>query len=265
MSFAYEDGREIRQREWAMPASVIKEALRMYTSGSSYYSLDVTLDYRSISDASQLGLPKQWLQRFNNLSADYRKVLYIEQIVPSTQAFEKLKTGDILLAINGDLVSDLFQAELKSQKAELELTVLRSGTVIELTLQPSQLSALGTQRLISWAGALIQEKHVEIGYSKGVDFDGVYIADTAPGSPALWDGLYRNRMISAVDGEAVNDLDDFLTHIKKKKQDEITRLSLISMSGRKSLVTLQPEYHFWPTFEINKSASGWQRIEHDTK
>ena len=27
MSFAYEEGREIRQREWAMPASVIAEAL----------------------------------------------------------------------------------------------------------------------------------------------------------------------------------------------------------------------------------------------
>ncbi len=263
MSFAYEDGREIRQREWAMPAPVIKEALRMYTSGGDYFSLDVTLDYRSISDASQLGLPKPWLQQFNDLPADYRKVLYIEQIVPSTQAFEKLKTGDILLAINGELVSDLFQAELNSQKPELEITVLRGGNVIELVLQPSQLSARGTQRVISWAGALFQEKHLEIGYSKGVDFDGVYIADTAPGSPALWDGLYRNRMVSAVDGEAVTDLDDFLTHIKKKKQDEITRLSLISMSGRKSLITLQPEYHFWPTFEIKKAASGWQRIEHD--
>ncbi len=264
MSFAYEDGREIHQREWAMPAAVIKEALRMYTSNSSYYSLDVLLDYRSISDAAQLGLPEEWLTRFNDLDSDLRKVLYIEQVVPSTQAFEKLQTGDILLAIDGELVSDLFKAEVISQQAEVKLSLLRGGNIIDVMLEPSPLSGLGTQRLISWAGALFQEKHVEIGFSKGVDFSGVYIADTAPGSPALWDGLYRNRMVSAVDGEPVESLDDMLAQIMKKKQDEITRLSLISMSGRKSVMTLQPEYHFWPTFEIRRDASGWQRIEHST-
>ncbi|MEE9333373.1 MAG: trypsin-like peptidase domain-containing protein [Granulosicoccaceae bacterium] len=263
MSFAYEDGREIHQREWAMPAAVIKEALRMYTSGSSYYSLDVMLDYRSISEAAQLGLPEEWITRFNDLDSDFRKVLYIEQVVPSTQAFEKLQTGDILLAINGELVSDLFRVELNSQQTQIQLSLLRGGKIIELTLEPSALNALGTQRLISWAGALFQEKHLEIGFSKGVDFSGVYIADTAPGSPALWDGLYRNRMVSAVDGEPVESLDDMLVQIMKKKQDEITRLSLISMSGRKSVMTLQPEYHFWPTFEIRRDAAGWQRIEHN--
>jgi len=71
-------------------------------------------------------------------------------------------------------------------------------------------------------------------------------------------------MVSAVDGEPVESLDDMLEQILKKKQDEITRLSLISMSGRKSVMTLQPEYHFWPTFEIRRDASGWQRIEHST-
>jgi len=265
MSFAYEDGREIHQREWAMPAAVIKEALRMYTSGSRYYSLDALLDYRSIANAAQLGLPEEWIERFNALGSDYRKVLYIEQVVPSTPAFEKLQTGDYLLAINDELVSDLFNVELISQQATLKLTLLRDGGIVEVKLDPSQLDTLGTQRLISWAGALFQEKHVEIGFSKGVDFSGVYIADTIHGSPALWDGLYRNRMVSAVDGEPVESLDDMLELIVQKQQDEITRLSLVSMSGRKSVITLQPEYHFWPTFEIRRDASGWQRIEHNTK
>jgi len=143
MSFAYEDGREIHQREWAMPAAVIKEALRMYTSGSSYYSLDVLLDYRSIADAAQLGLPEEWITRFNDLDAELRKVLFIEQVVPSTQAFEKLQTGDILLAIDGELVSDLFKAEITSQQAQIQLSILRDGKIIELMLEPSALSANG--------------------------------------------------------------------------------------------------------------------------
>ena len=102
----------------------------------------------------------------------------------------------------------------------------------------------------------------DIGFQKGVDFPGVYIADTVDGSPALWDELYRNRFIVAIDGEPINNLDEFLSAVLTKEQDQITRLTTISISGRKSIVTVQPEYNFWPTFEITNKAAGWQRIDY---
>ena len=104
-----------------------------------------------------------------------------------------------------------------------------------------------------------QEAMDTIGYFKSVDFPGVYIADTIQGSPALWDQLYRNRFVTAVDGEVVNDLNDLLRLLGRKQQDEITRLSVVSISGRKSIVTVQPEYNYWPTFEIRHNAEGWYR------
>jgi len=121
---------------------------------------------------------------------------------------------------------------------------------------------VGTQRLVSWSGAHFQEPHQEIGYMKGVHFPGVYVAGTEQGSPALWDGLYRNRFVTHIDGEPVENLDDFVELIGKKEQDAVTRLSLISISGRKSIVTVSPEYNFWPTFEIKRTADGWQRVNY---
>jgi len=260
MSFAYEEGREIKQNEWAMPASVILETLRMYQSNSPFYSLDVHLNYRSISHARQLGLPQEWLDRYIELSSNRRKVLYIDQVVPNTDAAEKLQPGDVLLAIEEELVTELLAAELVSQKSEVGLTLLRAGRVIDVQLTPSRLNGVGTQRLVSWAGAHFQDPHQEIGYLKGVHFPGVYIAETEQGSPALWDGLYRNRFVTHVDGEPVEDLDGFLALIGKKAQDSDTRLSLISISGRKSIVTVSPEYNFWPTYEVKHTAEGWQRV-----
>jgi len=260
MSFAYEEGRDIKQNEWAMPASVILETLRMYQSGSPFYSLDVQLNYRSISSARQLGLPQDWLDRYIDLPSDRRKVLYIAQVVPATDAEKKLQPGDVLLAIEDELVTDLLTAEVMSQQSNVKLTLLRAGVVIDVQLTPSTLSGIGTQRLVSWAGAHFQKPHQEIGYLKGVHFPGVYIAETEQGSPALWDGLYRNRFVTHVDGEVVEDLDGFLALIEKKSQDTDTRLSLISISGRKSIVTVSPEYNFWPTYEIKHTADGWQRV-----
>ena len=262
MSFAFEEGREIKQHEWAMPASVILATLRMYQTNSPYHSLDVRLVYRTMSQARQLGLPREWLNRYNELPSSNRKVLYIEQVVPNTDAKKHLLSGDILLAIEGELVADLLTAEMISQKDEITVTLLRNGQVIDVDVKPSSLNGIGTQRVVSWAGAQFQEPHEEIGYLKGVHFPGVYIADTEQGSPALWDGLYRNRFVTHVDGEPVEDLDGFLALIAEKEQDADTRLSIVSISGRKSIVTVSPEYNFWPTYEVKRTSDGWQRVNY---
>jgi len=262
MSFAYEDDREIREREWAMPAAIVQESLRMHQSKQPYYSIDARLTYRPLAEARQFGLPDEWLLRYNNLPADVRRVLYVTQLIPNTDAAEKLSSGDVLIAIDGELVSELFTAELLSQKPSVTLTVLRDGAVQTVTLAPSELSGLGTERLISWAGATFQDSFPDIGYQKGVEFPGVYIAGTSEGSPALWDRLYRNRFVVAVEGQPVNTLDDFLALVKSREQDEITRLTVVSMSGRKRIVTVKPEYNFWPTslLEAVWSAACWPRL-----
>ncbi len=262
MSFAFEEDREIREREWAMPAAVLRESLRMYQSGSPYYSLDMRLEYRPLALAREFGLTDEWLKRYYELPADVRRVLYVTQLIPNTDAAEKLASGDIIIAIDDVVVSDLFGAETQTQKPEVSLTILRDGETQNIVLNPSELGALGTERLVSWAGATFQESFNDIGYQKGVDFPGVYISGTSQGSPALWDNLYRNRFVVAVEGQSVDTLDEFLAQVKTRKQDEITRLTVISMSGRKRIVTIKPEYNFWPTFEITRTADSWQRVNH---
>lgn len=259
MSFAFEDGRDIVQQNYALPAAVLAESVRLYVSGEPYRSIDARLSYRSLSVARESGLSDDWLKRYNALEADKRRVLYVEQIVPGSDTASALKPGDVILAIDGTLVSSLFDAELASQKDTITVTVLSGGQEQEVQFAPGQLSVTGTDRLVSWGGALFQEPMDSIGYFKSVQFPGVYIADTIEGSPALWDGLYRNRFVSAVDGEPVNNLDDLLRLLNKKQQDEVTRLSVISMSGRKRIVTVEPEYNFWPTFELRRQPDGWER------
>lgn len=262
MSFAFEEDREIREREWAMPSSVLAESLRMYQSESPYYSLDTRLEYRPLALAKEYGLPDEWLMRYLELPADVRRVLYVDQLIPNTDAAEQLLSGDVLIAIDDVVVSELFTAETLSQKPQVALTILRDGEVQTVNMRPSKVEALGTTRLVSWAGATFQESFSDIGYQKGVDFPGVYIASTSEGSPALWDRLYRNRFVVAVEGQPVNNLDDLLEHVKSRKQDEITRLTIVSMSGRKRIVTVKPEYNFWPTFEITRADGDWQRVNH---
>ena len=260
MSFAHEEEREIRQSEWAMPAAVLRESLALFRSGERYRSLGLTLAYRPLADARRLGLPEEWLARYDALAPDARRVLYVRRTAPGGNVGERVEAGDVLLAIDGTLVSDLFEAERLAQREKLALTVLRGGRVQEIAVEPGGSDALGTERVVSWAGALFQEPHDEIARLKGVATQGVYVADTLEGSPAMWDELWRNRFVVAVDGEPVTDLDAFLERVGAKAQDEITRLSVVSMSGRREIVAVQPEYHFWPTFEVRHGENGWRRL-----
>ncbi len=263
MSFAYQDGQDIQQQEWAMPAPLLAEALRLYKSDKGFYSLDATLDYRPIALSRQLGLPDEWLTRYLALDAESRRVLYVQQVVPGTHAETLLEVGDILLAIDGELVADLFEVEKRVQKDNIDISVLRNGEVLQLNIKPSLLSTNGTDRIIQWAGATFQDAHREIALYRGVSPDGVYISSTQHGSPALWDRLFRNRFVTAVDGVAVTNLDEFLAEVLKKEQDQITRLSVVTTTGRRGIVSVQPEYQFWPTVELRRDEDKWQRLEHD--
>jgi len=264
-SFAYEEDREIRQAEWAMPIALVREALALHTSGEALRSLDVALAYRPLVEARRLGLPDTWLERYDALPAASRRVLYVQATTPGTDAAERFAAGDILLALDGVLVADLLEVERLAQADRVAATVLRDGAVRELEVVPSASDALGTERMVSWAGALFQMPHAAIAEQKGVDVEGVYIAYTADGSPALWDRLWRNRFVVAVDGEAVTDLDRFLALVRDRPEDEVTRLTVVSMSGRRNIVTVEPEYRFWPTYEIRRGADGWERLDHPAR
>ena len=265
MSFAYQEGQEIQQQEWAMPAQVVAEAVRLYKSGARFRSFDAILDYRPIALARERGLPDEWLSKLQGLASESRRVLYLQQLVVGTDAEAQLRVGDFVLAINGELVADFFRVEQLVQAESVDVTVLREGEVFDVTVRPSEVSGFGTERIVQWAGATFQEAHRDVALYNGVNPDGVYISGTVQGSPALWDRLYRNRFVTAVDGVDVTNLDEFLDEILTKKQDEITRLSVLTVSGRRGIVSVQPEFNFWPTVELKRNDSGWQRIDHSVQ
>lgn len=261
-SFAVQDGKDITEAEWAIPIQLVAETLNNYRENAGYYTLDARLYYKSLSEAIELGLGDDWLQRFAALDAANRRVLYVEQIVPGSAAQGILRAGDILLSINGEIVSELQAAQALSQHPTLTLEILRAGEVLSLECLPTLLDGVGTRRAVSWAGALFQNPHREIALYTGIREPGVYIAHTEPGSPAVWDRLYRNRLVTAVNGEPIHNLDEFLARVRHIPQDEYARLTTVSMSGRRDIISVAPEYYFWPTFEIDWTPQGWRRTDY---
>ena len=261
-SFAYPGNKRVTEGEWAMPADVIAEAVRLYRGRETLHLLGATLSYVRLAAARQLGLPDDWLLRIaveREQSVAGRRVLAVRQ---SSDQLNGLKVGDLILAIDEEPVASLRDVEKRVQKNSVAVTVLRDGRVQSIDVNTQLEDNRGTHRVVNWAGAYLQQPHREIAAQRGLPAKGIYVSSTMRGSPANLDGLYRNRFITAVDGRPVSHLDDFLHYIDEKKQGEDTRLTLVDLNGNRNLVSVRPEYNFWPTFELVDKGSGWQRVTH---
>jgi len=114
------------------------------------------------------------------------------------------------------------------------VTLLRDGEVIDVEISTVTHDNMADRKAVFWAGALIQEPHFELGFQRGNFTPGVFISATRAGSPAIQDNLYRNRFVTEVDGAPVQ-------------------------YGYRSVVSVQPEYNFWPTVEVSFDGEKWQR------
>lgn len=248
-SFAYPGRESTTEGEWALPAEVIIESLQLYQNSEQLHLMGASLSYVSMVRARQLGLSDDWLQRIASQGEESfagRRVLVVRQISSHTLtsgealAADSLQVGDLLLAINDQPVIDLRDVEKRIQMARVRITLLRNGQVQTVALDTRAVDTFGTRRLVNWAGAYLQQPHREIAVQRGLSARGVYVSATMPGSPANRDGLYRNRLITAVDGKPVVDLNDFLGYVAGKAPDEDTRLTLVSLNGSRDLVSVRP-------------------------
>ena len=65
-------------------------------------------------------------------------------------------------------------------------------------------------RIVVWAGAVLQKPHRALAAQRGIAPDGVFVAYFSYGSPATRYQLWAGRRIVEVDGQPIADLDAFI-------------------------------------------------------
>ncbi|HEX7029749.1 MAG TPA: PDZ domain-containing protein, partial [Gammaproteobacteria bacterium] len=258
-SFAYQGGRQLSQLYSGMPAHYVQETLRLATGKAELRSLETEFFFMPLSSARKLGLPQEWAERLERLSPRERRVLAVERVVAGAPAEQKLREGDLLLAIDGQPVADFRAMENATQKPAVELTILRDSTVQQLDVATVVLDGEDTGRMLMWAGAQLQNPHRAIAAQRGIPREGVFVAYFGFGSPASRYGLTPGRRILEVDGKPTPDLDAFIDVVRDKDHRDPVRLKTVLWDGRVEVVTLKTDLRYWPTYEIHRTAEGWRR------
>ena len=255
----YSDG-EMRQFNRGISSELLAELIDVVKTGRSIYSLEVEARYLPLFAARKLGLDDLWLEKLEQRAAENRRVLSVSRVVAGTPAAKVLRNGDIILAINDQIITSFRELEKSTQKTNVVVTVLRNKEIQKVDVSTVQLDGKGIQRMVLWAGALLQNPYREMALQRGINPEGVYVAFYNYGSPATRYGLWAGRRIMEVDGIRTPDLEEFLTVVREKHDQKSLRLTTITMNGSTEVITMKLDNQYWPTYEIKKTPHGWQRF-----
>jgi len=259
VSFSYQSGGDSGQINRGLSSEMVSEFVDVVRSGDPIYSLEVELGYTPLFAARKLGLDEEWLDKLESHNPSGRRALSVSRLVAGAPAADLLRSGDMILAVDGELVTTFRELERATQKEEVTLTVWRDREAVEIKAATVPLDGEGVVRAVSWAGALLHDPHRAMAAQRGIEPTGVYIAFFSYGSPATRYGLWAGRRIVAVDDTDTPDLESFVNAVKGKDDQASVRLKTVSWNGAAQVITLKLDNQYWPAYEIRHTDDGWHR------
>ncbi|MCA9564088.1 MAG: PDZ domain-containing protein, partial [Myxococcales bacterium] len=244
-----------------IPSELIEMVLDPLSEGRSpeYRVIGAEFGTVGLADARQLGLSEQRAADFEAALSSRRRMLTVERLWSGFPAEEGLRLGDVLLSVNGELVVDQTQLERSAQADSVELEVLRSGQEVSVSVPTQVLDGRGILRVVSWAGFLLHEPHLEAATQRGIPQSGVYVSWVSYGTPASQSAVRPTMRIDEIDGVPVPDLDTFVEVIATHRDKQAIRLRVLNLDGRASVETLKLDMNYWPSFDLYFQDGEWER------
>ena len=259
VSFAYDDGNRTQEVQKGIPADVVQDMVGAVEQGTTLRSLDVDLFPIALSQARRLGLPDDWAAKLGAVDPARREALAVVRVTAGTPAEKLLQSGDLLLAVDGKPVADYRAVEKASQQPQAKLTLLRDGKVMEVTAGTVTLDGDGTERVLMWAGALLQKPQHAAAAQRAVARTGLLIGYYNFGSPASRYGLTAGLRIVKVNDLPTLDMDSFEAAVRDLKDRDNVRLTVQGWDGTSQVITLKLDLRYWPSYELVHTAQGWMR------
>ncbi len=222
----------------------------------------------SLADAVDTGLSDAAAMSVLRASPIDRVLLKVNRVTGGSPAQAAgLRSGDVISHVRGagidDALTRMTQVERLSTAScseDITFTVLRDRAEQDLTIRGMELPVDGVDRVVSFAGLVAHDPHVDVAIQEQEVPRGVYLTWLWYGSPAYRYGLRPTRQVLSIDGVPTPTLDAFLMAVRDLQDHDSVQLLLLNRQGRESVETLRVDLHYWPTQLLERDASGtWTR------
>jgi pro-apoptotic serine protease NMA111 len=259
-SFAYQAGRDMVQVNMGIPSDLVVDMVDAMRDDRKLRSLEVEWQPSPLASARKLDLPEEWARRYESHNPQRRQILSVSSTIAGSPAADVFRTGDLLLSIDGKPVNSFREVERETQKDSVEVVLFRDGEEITHTIDTVALDGIGIDRVVLWAGALLQSPHRALAAQRGLTLGGVYVSFYNFGSPASRAGLLAGRRILAVNGVPTPDVDSFVDVISALDDDASVRVNSMTFNNVPEVITLELDEQYWPAHELRRIGKQWERL-----
>ncbi|KAI9485978.1 MAG: trypsin-like cysteine/serine peptidase domain-containing protein [Benjaminiella poitrasii] len=227
-------------------------------------SINVELIPIQMAQAAAMGLPDKWISRVEQANPSKHQLFMIKRTEAGYESSKVLKELDLVLSVNGKVITRMYEMDIQYETEELEMTILRAKKEMVVKVKTSPVSGDGTSRVVFWAGATLQEPHKAVLQQSNTLPSRIYISSRSKGSPAYMYGLVPTMWITHINSKQVVTLDDLIRAVKDIEDNTYVRVRCVSFDNVPVMLSVKMVNHYFPLAEMIRDPNaecGWSKKE----
>ncbi|MCA9509935.1 MAG: trypsin-like peptidase domain-containing protein [Myxococcales bacterium] len=210
-------------------------------------TLQAVLQHVPFDQVRRLGLRAETEALVRAAFPEQTGMIVVAETVPGGPAHGKLRPGDVVVRVDGELVASFLPIESvldASVGRRVRVAVERGGEPLELELEVGDLHAITPDRFVEFGGGVVHELSYQQARSHAVEARGAYVA--LPGY-ALWrGGVPGDSVITQLDHHPVASLADFERALATLAPDGLVTVRYFPLSNpRTREVAVVPVSERW--------------------
>ena len=211
-SLHYNDDHDV-YRYYGLPTPTILPVISKIRMGEvpKLRILSVELEAITMSEARDMKVSEDWIKRVEVANPFCHQLFKVKKrTIQSNDNSRTLLEGDIILTLNGSIITRLSEFDITDDAEGLDARVVRYGEEVNLELQTVLADDFETKRAVLFCGATLQPPHHAAKLRVGKPPSEVYVSSVMRGSPAGHYGLSPATFITHVNDTATSELDSFV-------------------------------------------------------
>ncbi|KAL3637761.1 Protease Do-like 7 [Castilleja foliolosa] len=212
-------------------------------------TLQATFLHKGFDETRRLGLRTETEELVRNASPiEETGMLVVDSVVPGGPAHKHLEPGDVLIRLNGEVITQFLKIETlldDSVNHKVELQIERGGKPLSVDLTVQDLHSVTPDYFIEVSGAIIHPLSYQQARNFRFECGLVYVAE--PGYMLLRAGVPRHAIIKKFAGENISRIEDFISVLSKLSRGARIPLEYTSHTDRhrRKSVLVTVDRHEW--------------------
>ncbi|KAL1915309.1 uncharacterized protein VTP21DRAFT_6767 [Calcarisporiella thermophila] len=251
-----------------LPLDRVKRALRFIQQGQSVPrgTLQTEFEYMPYDEVRRLGLRVGIEEEVRRKFPNENGMLVVRMALPKGPADGLLIPGDIVIALNGNMITNfnhLFSVIDDSVGSDITLRVCRGRSIEEVVVRVQDLHSITPSRFVEVGGGILNELSYQLARSYQIPVGGVYVATSGHmlASASAW----RKSIVVSVNNIQTPNLDAFIEAMKTLPDGARVPIRFYSLTKlyKEKVMIMHVDRH-WHRFRIaerNDTTGVWDFVE----